>query len=240
MEILSVTGVTESVVQYLRIHIIEGELAPGQKLNEIELAERLGISRPPLREAFRVLENAHLIVSIPRKGCYVTEVSIEDCRDVFETREMIECFSVELLEAKGIRDLPQVISALEVTADLPMPTSSDAYEKYDYLKAIADFHISLVESAGNSRLVHCYNANFSSLARYQSMYTYIPGLMNISQETHTEIVHLIKKGNYGQAKEILRSHIRGFLTLMEDKISNGTQVQPEAQDNFSKQEVISK
>lgn len=72
METLGVRGVTESVVQYLRIHIIEGELVPGQKLNEIELAVRLGINHTPLREAFRILENAHLIVSIPRKGCYVT------------------------------------------------------------------------------------------------------------------------------------------------------------------------
>ncbi|TET91689.1 MAG: GntR family transcriptional regulator [Desulfobacteraceae bacterium] len=237
MEILSVKGVTESVAQNLRIHIIEGELAPGQKLNEIELAERLGISRPPLREAFRILENAHLIVSIPRKGCYVTEVSIEDCREIYQAREMIECFSVELLQTKGIRDLPEVASALEVTADLPMPTSSDAYEKFDYLKAIADFHISLVESAGNSRLVHCFNAIFSSLARYQSMYTFIPGLMNKSQETHEQILHLIKNGDYGQAKEILRSHIRGFLTLMEDKISNKTQVQTKAHEDLSRVHV---
>ncbi len=228
METLSVTSVTESVAQNLRIHIIEGELAPGQKLNELELAERLGISRPPLREAFRILENAHLIVSIPRKGCYVTEVSADSCREIYEEREMIECFAVELLQAKGIRELPEVGAALEVTADLPMPTSSDAYEKFDYLKAIADFHIRLVESAGNSRLNHCYHALFPSLARYQSMYTYIPGLMNRSQEIHEKILGLIERGDYDRAKEVLRSHIRGFLTLMEDEIRQTAEPQTES------------
>jgi DNA-binding GntR family transcriptional regulator len=65
METLSVT---KSRVHPLRENIIIGEFAPGQKLNEIELSSRLGISRPPLREAFRLLENEHLVRSIPRKG----------------------------------------------------------------------------------------------------------------------------------------------------------------------------
>jgi DNA-binding GntR family transcriptional regulator len=225
METLSVTGVTETVVQYLRIQVIGGVLAPGQKLNEIELSSRLGISRPPLREAFRILENEYLVVGIPRKGCYVTEVSIEDCREIFQSREMIECYAVELLREKNIRELPRVASALEATVDLPMPTSPDPYERYDYLKAIADFHIRLVESAGNSRLIHFYAANFSNLARYQSMYVFIEGLMNASQSTHEHILHYIRKGDYAQAKEVLRSHIRGFLALMEDEINQVTQVQ---------------
>lgn len=218
-EELNIISVTGKIVQHLRIHIIEGELTPGQKLNEIELARKLGISRPPLREAFRVMENEHLVVSIPRKGSYVTEVSIEDCREIYQAREMMECFSVDILQAKGIRNLPEVASSLEITADLPMPTSADPYEKFNYLKTIADFHITLVEASGNSRLSHYYHALFPNLARYQSMYTYIPGLMNVSQETHEAILSSIQNGDYDKAKEKLSTHIRGFLALMEKKIS---------------------
>lgn len=65
---MEVFGVKESVVQYLRSNIITGELAAGQILNELELSSLLGISRPPLREAFRIVKNEHVIVSIPRKG----------------------------------------------------------------------------------------------------------------------------------------------------------------------------
>ena len=102
MEIL---GVTKSTVQYLREQIITGELAPGQKLSEMEISSNLGISRPPLREAFRILENENLVLSIPRKGCYVTQVSMEDCRHIYEAREMIECHAIELLKAQNVRDL---------------------------------------------------------------------------------------------------------------------------------------
>ncbi|MEE9612195.1 MAG: GntR family transcriptional regulator [Desulfatiglandales bacterium] len=211
-------GVKEGVVQYLRAHIIIGELIPCQKLNEIELSSRLGISRGPLREAFRLLENEHLVASIPRKGCYVTEVSMGACRELFEAREMIECFAVDLLKERGIRDLPAVAEALEASADLPTPSDSDPYDKFEYLRAIADFHIKLIESAANSLLNHFFRTIFSSLARYQSMYVYVPGLMNTSQEEHKEILTLIKEGDYAQAKRALSLHIHKFIAFIEEKI----------------------
>ena len=94
MEIL---GVSKSAVQHLRNLIISGQLAPGQRLNEVDLSSRLGISRPPLREAFRYLENENLVIRIPRRGCYVTEVSMEDCLQIFDARQMIECYAVDIL-----------------------------------------------------------------------------------------------------------------------------------------------
>ena len=220
MKTLTVTGVTESIVKYLRVHIIEGVLAPGQKLHELELSSSLGVSRPPLREAFRVLESEHLISSFPRKGCYVTHVSMDNCKEIYEAREMIECFAVDLLKEKEIGLLPAVTETLAVTAGLSLPSGDDPYEKFDYLKAIANFHRRLVESAGNSRLNSFYQGMFPSLARYQSMYTYRPGLMNKSQNVHEEIVQSIEEGDYDHAKEMLRAHIRGFISLMEDKIGD--------------------
>ncbi|MBW2123631.1 MAG: GntR family transcriptional regulator, partial [Deltaproteobacteria bacterium] len=69
---MEIRGVTKSLVDYLRTQIITGNLPPGQKLNEIRLSSDLGVSRPPLREAFRILEHDRLVASIPRKGTYVT------------------------------------------------------------------------------------------------------------------------------------------------------------------------
>ena len=181
---MDVPGLTVSVVEYLRVHIITCDIAPGQKLKEPELASRLSISRSPLREAFRILENEHLIVSIPRKGCYAAEVSMESCREIFQAREMIESYAIKLFKEKNIRELPHVASVLKETSNLHMPTSSDPYEKFKYLKTIANFHINLVKAAGNSRLSNYFDSLFPSLARYQSMYTYIPGLMNVSQKVH--------------------------------------------------------
>jgi DNA-binding GntR family transcriptional regulator len=216
MEIL---GVTKSTVQYLREQIITGELAPGQKLNELEISSNLGISRPPLREAFRILENEHLVLSIPRKGCYVSKVSMEDCRHIYEAREMIECHAIELLKAQNVRHLPEVASALaSVSPVLPKLYHGNRAKIKESQNPFPGFHIKLVESTGNRWVIHLYNAISSNLARYQYM-CFVPGLLTKVQEEHEQILDFIKRGNYDQAKDLLRSHINSFFKVIEDRIS---------------------
>jgi DNA-binding GntR family transcriptional regulator len=213
-------GVKEGVFQYLRVHIFSGDLMPGQKLNEIELASKLKISRAPLREAFRLLENEHLIVSIPRRGCYVSELSLEDCKEIFQVREMIECFAVDLLKVKGITALPKVSLFLEKTANLPMPDLSDPYEKFEYVKNLLHFHIKLVESAGNSKLNYFYQTIFSSLARYRSTYNPETGLAIKSHKDHNQIIKLIENKDYDHAKEIIKSHTEWAFNVIKKSITN--------------------
>jgi len=83
MEIKTVTNIA---TEYLRKQIITGEMAAGQRINETDLASCLDISRPPIREAFRILENEHLVVNIPRKGTNVTKISSEDLQDIYQAR----------------------------------------------------------------------------------------------------------------------------------------------------------
>jgi DNA-binding GntR family transcriptional regulator len=216
MEIL---GVTNSTVQYLREQIITGELAPGQKLSEMAISSHLGISRPPLREAFRVLENEHLVLSIPRKGCYVTQVSMEDCRHIYEAREMIECHAVELLKAQNVRELPEVASAVaSVSPDLPKQDSGNQGKIKGSENPFPGFHIKLVESTGNRWVVRLYNSISSNLARYQYM-CFVPRLLAKVQEEHEQILDFIRRGNYDQAKDLLRFHINSFFKVIEDRIS---------------------
>jgi DNA-binding GntR family transcriptional regulator len=215
---MEIIGVTRSAFHYLRAKIITGELPAGQKLNENQLSSLLEISRPPLREAFRLLEHEYLVVNIPRKGTYVTNISREDFRQVYQARKMIECYAIDLLKAKNIRDLPQVAAALTQTTDLSLPSNAAPEEKLSYLMAFANFHIRLVESAGNSRLTHFYQAISSNLARYEFMYVFIPGLTRNSQENHQQIMELIRMGAYDQAKEDLSTHINNFVNLLETKI----------------------
>lgn len=215
---MEVLGVKESVVQYLRINIITGELAPGQKLNELELSALLGISRPPLREAFRILENEHVIISIPRKGTYVSNLSIGDLREVFQARLMIECWAVDLLKAANIRYLPEMESALASTSGLSIPSPDDKDEILRYLQTIIAYHTKLIESSGNRWLIHFYNSIHSGLTRYQFIYTYIPDRSTKYERDHKEILTLIKRGDYEKAKGLLRSHINSVVTILEKNI----------------------
>ncbi len=216
MHVLNVTG---SALQYLREKIITGELKAGQKLNESTLASTLGISRPPLREAFRLLEKDHMVISIPRKGTFVTELSIKDFEEISQLREMIECFTIDLLKKSNIRNLPKVTLSLNKALSLPMPLNSvDPEELLNRIKVILDFHTSLVESAGNSRLANIYHSISYNLARYQFIYFYISGAAQHSLEDHKRILDLIKMGSYDQAKEEMRNHIHYAVELVKERI----------------------
>jgi DNA-binding GntR family transcriptional regulator len=215
---MNITGVTSAIVDHLRIHIVERILLPGQKLNEAEIASRLGISRPPLREAFRILEGEDLVVTVSRKGCYVKQVSIEACRDIFQVREMMECYAIDLIRDKKINNFSKIELALHEHIIRELPSGSDPYEKYRYLKAIADFHIQMVESAENFLLNQHYHKSFPALARYQSMYTYINNLMEESKMVHTRILGLIQEQQFERAKNEIRLHIKGFLSLLEKQL----------------------
>ena len=210
-------GVTEGLLQYLREHIIDWKFKPGQKLNEMDLSSRLGTSRSPLREAFRMLSSEHLVDFVPRKGCFVAKASMEDCIEIYQAREMLECYAIDLLKSKNIRELPKVEAVLKLTSGYEMPTEDDPAKKFAYLKQIADFHIKIVEAADNSRLSAYFYSIFPSLARYQSLYVFIHGLMERSQHEHENILSLIKEGRYDEAKKLHRNHIRSWPKLLSER-----------------------
>lgn len=221
---MEIKNVTDSVTEYLRIKIITGEIKAGQRINETELASNLNISRPPLREAFRILENEHLLVNVPRKGTYVSHVSIQDLEEVCQAREMVECYAIDLLKAKNIRELPAVGSALELASSLSVPSLENCEQMFSYIKAFAEYHIELVKSAGNYWALRFYNSIASHLARYQCIYLYIPGSREDSLAEHQEILDLINRGSYSQAKKRIRIHITNTFKRLKGKIlhnSNG-------------------
>ena len=90
----------EAAAERLRALIIEGELAPGARLNERELSERLGVSRTPLREAFRMLAADGLLVQLPNRGAQVVALSPDDVRHAFEVMASLEGLSGELAAAR--------------------------------------------------------------------------------------------------------------------------------------------
>ncbi len=212
---MEIRGVTSSIVEYLKVEIITGKLAPGQKLNEILLSSNLGVSRPPLREAFRILEQDHLVVSIPRKGTYVSQVSKEDFQNVHRAREMIECYVIDLLKTKNIRQLPQVVSSLAKSANLSIANDAGARELLTYREAFADYHFKLVESGGNARITGFYQTLSSSIIRYEYMGFSVPEAAKRSLEDHQQLLDLIKAGDYDRARECLRTHIAYVAQLSE-------------------------
>ena len=211
-------SVTNSIVEHLRSKIVIGELAPGLKLNENQLSTQLGVSRPPIREAFRILEHEHIITSIPRKGVFVSDIRMEECEDVYRFREMFESYAIDLLRTKGISDLPKVSLALEMASKLSLPQEGDRDQRIKYLKIFSDFHTQMVEAVGNRRLTYFYKSIQATLLRFQLMYLSIPGAGPSSIEEHRHILDAIQSSAYDEAKGLLIKHIRRTLALSKDRI----------------------
>jgi DNA-binding GntR family transcriptional regulator len=199
---IEIVSATQATVQHLRDLIIAGELKPGQTINEAALANSIGLSRPPVREALRILETESLVVNIPRKYTRISDVSHRDFEKVFQTKEMIECYVLDLLKRKGVNDLSFLNTALAGSKDCKIEKGEDPQKVLGCLKTLADFHIRLVALAENSHMLKLYRSILGNVCRYQFMY-FSRTLAQPPIEAHCQIVKNIKNGDFDQAKKVL-------------------------------------
>src|SRR5476649_393436 len=156
----------EAAAERLRSLIIEGELAPGARLNERELSERLGVSRTPLREAFRMLAADGLLVQLPNRGAQVVSLSAEDVRHAFEVMATLEGLSGELAVAHVTETDLADLAALQAE----MEEAHARHNLPSYYRANRAIHDRINAIAGNPILTHTFqtlNARLHAL-RFRS------------------------------------------------------------------------
>ena len=197
---IEVKSLMTVVLDTLRKSILTGEFRPGQKINESEIATNLGISRSPVREAFRILERDGLIITSPRKGSYITDISPKDLEELFGIRKILECFALDCIK-KRAKKSPEKIRSMIKELDINLS------KKHDPFIVISGFHYNLVELSNNSRLIELYKILAVSLRRYWLIYHSEKGQRDISLEHHQGIVNMLKKGDYSGTKTLLKKHI---------------------------------
>jgi DNA-binding GntR family transcriptional regulator len=198
---LEIKSLTAVVLDDIRRRILTGGFRPGERINESEVAGKLGISRSPVREAFRVLEREGLITSLPRKGSFITEISPQDVEELFELREILECHAVDCIKKRTAKSPDEVLELLE-------EVSGELFKEPDGFTVISGFHFSLVELSNNYRLIELYKILAVSLRRYQLIYLSKEGQRAISLEHHRGIVDALRREEYHIGKKLLRRHVR--------------------------------
>jgi DNA-binding GntR family transcriptional regulator len=150
--VLHVPTISETLVKSIRAMIFAGELRPGERLFEERLAQHFGVSRPPLREAMRVLAQRGIVTSIPRRGFIVTMMSGDDVREIYELRSVLERAAVELsVSVKDPRRLQPARDALDLMRQEAAQNNPDIM-----LDANSAFHSALIALPGNSRIIAAY------------------------------------------------------------------------------------
>jgi len=196
-------SLTRLAYQRLRDSILSGQLRPGEIYNEMALAQEMGVSRTPVREALLELSSQGLVTFLPRKGVQVNYFDDHDVEEVFELRKLIELAAVEKAVARaGAAELGKL--------DLAFRRSREAAEKRDleaFLQADRHFHNQLVEISGNGRM-HAILANLRDLIHVMSLEAVNrPERMDEVVGEHTDIVDSLLARDSARAREALSRHL---------------------------------
>lgn len=209
----------ELVFEALRDAIIRGVLKPGERLMEVQLAEELGVSRTPVREAIRKLELEDLVVMIPRKGAYVSGISLKDIADVFEVRAAVEALAAGLAaERITAEELEELERILVKKAEIIEANDLDRLVEIDIL-----FHECLYQASRNAKLVQIINNLSEQIHRFRSTSLASPGRMKEALEEHRKIVEAISERNITLAQTLAQEHIENAEnSILEAIRKNGT------------------
>lgn len=191
------------VFNTLREAILQGELVPGERLMEKQLAEKLGVSRTPIREAIRKLELEGLIIMVPRKGAEVAKITEKDIKDVLEVRAVLESLAVKLacekMDGEGIEELEKLKDEFAEAARNK--------EVEVLIKKDVEFHDAIFNSTDNEKLIQIINNLREQIYRFRVKYIKRMDDYTTLVKEHQEIVNGIKNKDKNLAKEIAIRHI---------------------------------
>jgi DNA-binding GntR family transcriptional regulator len=194
----------EAAAERLRTLIIEGGLAPGARLNERELCERLGVSRTPLREAFRMLAAEGLLVQMPNRGAQVVALSREDARHAFAVMAALEGLAGELAAPRAtVADL-EALRALQAE----MEAAHGARDLANYYHLNRAIHDRIIAIAGNPILAHTARTLNGRLHALRFRSNLVPAKWDRAVAEHREMIAALARGDSARLGALLVRHLR--------------------------------
>lgn len=205
----------EVVFETVREAIISGDLAPGERLMEVQLAEDLGVSRTPVREAIRKLELEGLVAMIPRKGAYVADYSIKDVTEVFEIRAALESFAAGLACERATE---QELDELRLLAERvwQMAQNNDIE---NLIQVDTDFHERIYQASRNSRLIQMISNLREQIHRFRSTSLASPGRLEDTLREHKGMVDAIVERDAQLAQKLALEHVENAEDIFLDSLA---------------------
>jgi DNA-binding GntR family transcriptional regulator len=203
-------SITDLAKEYLEKAIFSGELPPGAQIKEDHIAEVLKISRPPLREAFKLLEGEGLVVRKPRRGVFVSEITDRDVWEIYSLKAELYEFSITLafdrMKAKEVDQMGEIVEAMKSCAHSDSP---DILAYQDLNVRFHDIHIDLAHHRRLKQglwVLHKQVMHFS----YNSLSK--PKHLHRSLQYHFDIHAAFKDGDQEMAKQLTRDHVLAALS----------------------------
>lgn len=204
------------VYDTLRKAILRGNLKPGERLMEIALSEKLGVSRTPIREAMRKLEQDGLVTMEPRKGAQVANITVKDLNDVLEVRIALENLAIEKACERLNDDYLQELNAALESFRAKVTVGS----LEELAEADEDFHDIIFRAADNQRLLQTLNHLREQIYRYRIEYLKDEETRSQLVEEHEQMLLAIQNHNVTRAQELSFAHLENQRKAILKSISS--------------------
>jgi DNA-binding GntR family transcriptional regulator len=213
-------GLTRQISDLLTDLIMNGALKPGQQLVETELQKQLGISRSPLREAFRELEQKGLVVIVPRRGTFVREITRNDVEENFPVRACLEGLAARLAYPRMTRE---AIIEMGLALD-NMKEAGRSEDRERYREAHSRFHDAFINTCGNQLLIDLLNKlrmqRLWCLITYRQQERNFRVSINVHQKIHDMFVN--RHSDPQELDAVVRGHIDEALDSLFSQNSGTT------------------
>jgi DNA-binding GntR family transcriptional regulator len=197
-----VRNASAAATELIRGAIVDGRLAPGERLKEEELARELGISRTPIREALLMLQAEGLVDAMPNRGATVRAHSAEDLDDLYQLRALLEGFAARRAAS---RLSEQDVAELWASCDRFDGLGAD--DVREIVKENLHFHHTILTGAGSRRLVQMARKTIELPLVYKSYIWYSPDQQRISAHYHRQIARALAARDGERAEMIMKEHI---------------------------------
>ena len=214
MDVNDYLPLRDVVFNTLRQAILRGEMEPGERLMEIQLADKLGVSRTPIREAIRKLELEGLVIMIPRKGAEVAHITEKDMRDVLEVRAALE----ELAATLACRNVtPERIEELKM-ANKRFEAAIISKDVVAIVDADVNFHDIIYAMTDNQRLIQIINNLREQMYRYRVEYLKDERNYPTLMREHNEIVEGLMTKDKVRVTEAMHKHVKNQVVAVKEMI----------------------
>ena len=196
------------VFERLRRMIIEGEYGPDERLIEEQLADRLGVSRTPIRQALTMLEAEGLVELVPNKGAMVCSFSADDVWDIYDLRAVLEGHAARRAASRvGEGELDRLAALAEEMEGLVGRFSDHEEEIRRLVSLNQEFHGTIVEASRNRRLGRLLRGPVQIPLMFKAFFWYGPHERTISNHYHRQILLAIQAGDADRAEIVMREHV---------------------------------
>jgi DNA-binding GntR family transcriptional regulator len=221
---------SDDVARQLRQAVLDGRLAPGQRIVERDIAEAMGTSRGPVRDALRLLENEGLVIRYPHRGTYVARLTLEDAEEIYSLRQALEMLAVEYVIERASSEQLDELDELIRSMERMMETGYDQYEATDI---DIEFHVALCRISGHTRLLAAWETLKEQFRVFLLAHRTLKprDFEERAVLWHRRIVGALRQRDIELARQVMHEHVIVALDSMTEDLFGDPEQAPGARAN---------